>query len=91
MKKEELIDSLIELSCENMPDEARQSIDNTIDHLISSMDEDELQGLLVNGMKHFIDDDTPHKYESEMESLDPDDDCDRLLLKSRLTQNIAFA
>ena len=55
------------------------------------MGEDELQGLLVNGMKSFIDDDKPSMLESEIENLDPDDDYERLLLKSLLTQNIAFA
>ena len=49
----ELIDSLIELSTEEMPDEARKSLDDAIDHIVSSMTNEELQGLLVKGMEHF--------------------------------------
>ena len=48
----ELIDSLIELSTEEMPDEARKSLDDAIDHIVSSMTNEELQGLLVKGMEH---------------------------------------
>ena len=48
----ELIDSLIELSTEEMPDEARKSLDDAIDHIVSSMTDEELQGLLVKGMEH---------------------------------------
>ena len=40
----ELIDSLIELSTEEMPDEARKSLDDAIDHIVSSMTDGELQG-----------------------------------------------
>ena len=47
----ELIDSLIELSTEEMPDEARKSLDDAIDHIVSSMTDGELQGLLIKGMK----------------------------------------
>ncbi len=32
----ELIDNLIELSCNEMPDEARDSLDDAIDHIVSS-------------------------------------------------------
>ena len=46
----ELIDSLIELSTEEMPDEARKSLDDAIDHIVSSMNDGELEGLLVKCM-----------------------------------------
>jgi len=72
----ELIDSLIELSTEEMPDEARKSLDDAIDHIVSSMTDGELQGLLVKGMKH-IDAD-----EIEMETL---------MVKSLLNQSLGLA
>ncbi len=52
----ELIDSLIELSCEEMPEEARKSLDNAIDHIVSSMNDTELQGLLIKGVDLMEDD-----------------------------------
>jgi len=45
----ELIDSLIELSTEEMPDEARQSLDDAIDHMVSSMTDLELNELFQKG------------------------------------------
>ena len=72
----ELIDSLIELSTDEMPDEARKSLDDAIDHIVSSMTDGELQGLLVKGMKH-IDAD-----EIEMETL---------MVKSLLNQSLGLA
>ena len=72
----ELIDNLIELSTEEMPDEARKSLDDAIDHIVSSMTDGELQGLLVKGMKH-IDAD-----EIEMETL---------MVKSLLNQSLGLA
>jgi len=52
----ELIDSLIELSTEEMPDEARKSLDDAIDHIVSSMTDGELQGLLVKSVDKVSDD-----------------------------------
>ena len=72
----ELIDSLIELSTEEMPDEARQSLDDAIDHIVSRMNDGELEGLLVKGMEH-IDVD-----ENEFETL---------MIKSILSQSLGFA
>ena len=72
----ELIDSLIELSTEEMPDEARKSLDDAIDHLVSSMTDGELQGLLVKGMEHTDADDI------EMETL---------MVKSLLNQSLGLA
>jgi|TARA_R100000005_G_scaffold31450_1_gene14164 hypothetical protein len=72
----ELIDSLIELSTEEMPDEARKSLDDAIDHIVSSMTDGELQGLLVKGMEHTDAD------EIEMETL---------MVKSLLNQSLGLA
>jgi hypothetical protein len=72
----ELIDSLIELSTEEMPDEARKSLDDAIDHIVSSMTDGELQGLLVKGMEHTDADDI------EMETL---------MVKSLLNQSLGLA
>jgi len=47
----ELIDSLIELSTEEMPDKARQSLDNAIDHMVSSMTDLELNDLFQKGFE----------------------------------------
>ena len=52
----ELIDSLIELSTEEMPDEARKSLDDAIDHIVSSMTEHELHGVLGKTMMDEIKD-----------------------------------
>ena len=46
----DLIYSLIELSTEEMPDEARKSLDDAIDHIVSSMTDGELEGLLVKSV-----------------------------------------
>ena len=72
----ELIDSLIELSTEEMPDEARKSLDDAIDHIVSSMTDGELQGLLIKGMKD-VDVD-----EIEMETL---------MVKSLVNQSLGLA
>ena len=42
MKLQELVDSLIEISCQEMPEEARQSLDDAFDHIVSNMTENEL-------------------------------------------------
>ena len=72
----ELIDSLIELSSDEMPAEARKALDEAIDHIVSSMNDGELQGLLVKGIEH-IDAD-----EIEMETL---------MVKSLLNQSQGLA
>ena len=46
MKLHEIVDSLIELSTHEMPDEARKSLDDAIDHIVSNMTEQELHGIL---------------------------------------------
>ena len=55
MKLHEIVDSLIELSTEEMPDEARQSLDDAIDHIVSNMTEQELQGVLHTSIEDTID------------------------------------
>ena len=72
----ELIDSLIELSTEEMPDEARKSLDDAIDHIVSSMTDGELEGLLIKGVKHVDLDET------ELETL---------MVKSLLNQSLGLA
>jgi|TARA_R100000455_G_scaffold22299_1_gene11504 hypothetical protein len=72
----ELIDSLIQLSTEEMPDEARKSLDDAIDHIVSSMTDGELEGLLIKGVKHVDLDET------ELETL---------MVKSLLNQSLGLA
>ena len=70
----ELIDSLIELSTEDMPDEARKSLDDAIDYIVSSMTDGELQGLLVKSVDSIS-----------------DDEYEKLMVHSLLSQNLGFA
>ena len=72
----ELIDNLIELSTQEMPDEARKSLDDAIDHIVSSMTDGELEGLLIKGVKHVDLDET------ELETL---------MVKSLLNQSLGLA
>ena len=65
-----------QITKEEMPDEARKSLDDAIDHIVSSMNDGELEGLLVKGMEH-IDVD-----ENEFETL---------MIKSILSQSLGFA
>ena len=55
MKLHEIVDSLIELSTEEMPEEARKSLDDAIDHIVSNMTEQELQGVLHKSIPEDID------------------------------------
>ena len=48
MNLNELVDSLIELSCHEMPEEARKSLDDAIDHIVSNMNENQLKDVLGN-------------------------------------------
>jgi|TARA_R100000234_G_scaffold79138_1_gene49440 hypothetical protein len=70
----ELIDNLIELSCNEMPDEARDSLDDAIDHIVSSLNDVQLKEILKKGM-------------NEIEK----EDYEKLLMKSILNNNLAFA
>jgi len=77
MKLNELIDNLIELSCEKMPDEAKQSLDDAIDRIVSSMTDEELHHILEEGI---------------MEDIELNfDEHESILMKSILNKNIAFA
>lgn len=55
MKLHEIVDSLIELSTHEMPEEARKSLDDAIDHIVSNMTEQELQGVLHSSIEDTID------------------------------------
>ena len=59
-----------------MPDEARKSLDDAIDHIVSSMTDGELEGLLIKGVKHVDLDET------ELETL---------MVKSLLNQSLGLA
>ena len=56
MKLHEIVDSLIELSTHEMPEEARQSLDDAIDYIVSNMTEQELHGVLDKTMMDEIKD-----------------------------------
>ncbi len=77
MKLNELIDNLIELSCEEMPEEAKQSLDDAIDRVVSSMTDEELHHILEEGIVEDI----------ELNF----DEHESILMKSILNKNIAFA
>ena len=47
----ELIDNFIAASCEEMPEEARKSLDDAIDHIVSSMNDEQLNNLFQMGLK----------------------------------------
>tara|TARA_Y100000114_G_C11518638_1_gene212416 strand:+ start:312 stop:536 length:225 start_codon:yes stop_codon:yes gene_type:complete len=53
----ELIDNLIAASCEDMPEEARKSLDDAIDHIVSSMNDEQLNNLFQMGLKQMEKDD----------------------------------
>ena len=67
MKIEEVIDSLIEISCQEMPEEARQSLDDAIDHIVSNMTENELQGVLKRTIINDVDEEEILALKSLME------------------------
>ena len=70
----ELIDNLIAASREEMPDEARKSLDDAIDYIVSSMNDEQLDDLFKMGLSNI---------EKE--------DYEKLLMKSILNNNLAFA
>ena len=77
MKINELIDNLIELSCEEMPEEAKLALDDVIDRIVSNMTEEELGEILEKGI---------------MEDIELDfDEHESILMKSILNKNIAFS
>jgi|TARA_B100000287_G_scaffold150050_1_gene141806 hypothetical protein len=56
----ELIDNLIAASCEEMPDEARKSLDDAIDYIVSSMDDEQLDDLFKMGLSNIEKEDYEH-------------------------------
>ena len=81
MKLQEIVDSLIELSTHEMPEEARQSLDDAIDHIVSNMTENELQKIL--GESLFNDMRPVWKEEGDEEEIQA--------IKSMMEGNIAIA
>ena len=67
MKLQEIVDSLIEISCQEMPEEARQSLDDAIDHIVSNMTENELQGVLKRTIVNDVDEEEILALKSLME------------------------
>ena len=49
MKIPELIDELIKLSCEEMPQEAKDALDDAIDHMVTSLTDVEMNELFQKG------------------------------------------
>ena len=82
MKLQDIVDSLIELSTHEMPEEALKSLDDAIDHIVSNMTEQELHGVLG---KTIIDDLGKHKWKEE------GDEEEIQALKSLIEGNIAIA
>ena len=64
---QEIVDSLIEISCQEMPEEARQSLDDAIDHIVSNMTENELQGVLKRTIINDVDEEEILALKSLME------------------------
>ena len=56
----ELIDNLIEISCQEMPEEARKSLDDAIDYIVSSMDDEQLDDLFKMGLSNIEKEDYEH-------------------------------
>jgi hypothetical protein len=103
MKIEEVIDSLIEISCEDIPEEARKSIDDTIDHLVSNLTDNDLKELLMGGLENDLSisstslwkmtelDKDDNQIAEMLEHLGVNDDYERMLLKSLMAKEIAIA
>ena len=86
MKLHEIVDSLIELSCEDMPEEARKSLDDAIDHIVSNMTDQELHGVLGKT----IIDDIEARYPKHVWKEDGDEE-EIQAIKSLIEGNIAIA
>ena len=92
MKIEEVIDSLIEISCEDIPEEARKSIDDTIDHLVSNLTDDDLKEVLMNADANVTKDTSvidmlsgkdDNQVAAMLDGLGVNDDYERMLLNRR--------
>ena len=86
MNLNELVDSLIELSCHEMPEEARKSLDDAIDHIVSNMNDDQLKDVLGKT----IIDDIESKYPKPAWKEDGDEE-EIQAIKSLIEGNIAIA
>ena len=86
MKLNEIVDSLIELSCEEMPEEARKSLDDAIDHIVSNMTDQELHGVLGNTIL----DEIEAKYPKHVWKEEGDEE-EIQAIKSLIEGNIAIA
>ena len=86
MKLQDIVDSLIELSTHEMPEEALKSLDDAIDHIVSNMTEQELHGVLGKT----IIDDIEAKYPKHTWKEDGDEE-EIQAIKSMMDGNIAIA
>jgi len=86
MTLNELVDSLIELSCQEMPEEARKSLDDAIDHIVSNMNDDQLKDVLGKT----IIDDIEARYPKHVWKEDGDEE-EIQAIKSLIEGNIAIA
>ena len=86
MKLQDIVDSLIELSTHEMPEEALKSLDDAIDHIVSNMTEQELHGVLGKT----IIDDIESKYPKPTWKEDGDEE-EIQAIKSLIEGNIAIA
>ena len=86
MNLNELVDSLIELSCHEMPEEARKSLDDAIDHIVSNMNDDQLKNVLGKT----IIDDIEARYPKHVWKEDGDEE-EIQAIKSLIEGNIAIA
>ncbi len=86
MNLNELVDSLIELSCHEMPEEARKSLDDAIDHIVSNMNDNQLKDVLGKTILDDIEERYPRpvwKEEGDEEEIKA--------IKSLMEGNIAIA
>jgi len=82
MKLQDIVDSLIELSTHEMPEEALKSLDDAIDHIVSNMTEQELHGVLDETLFKSI---PKHTWKEE------GDEEEIQAIKSMMEGNIAIA
>ncbi len=86
MNLNELVDSLIELSCHEMPEEARKSLDDAIDHIVSNMNDNQLKDVLGKT----IIDDIESRFPKPTWKEDGDEE-EIKAIKSLMDGNIAIA
>jgi len=86
MNLNELVDSLIELSCHEMPEEARKSLDDAIDHIVSNMNDNQLKDVLGKT----IIDDIESRFPKTAWKEDGDEE-EIKAIKSLMDGNIAIA